>query len=378
MSAATAGPVALQHCSQFVGRTTNWLYDHLRVIPRYTPLVLCESLRNRDEFPELEAWCPDHGMLRRIWRQLSGGRLYPWELRRLRRLAPCVLHSHFGGIAVLDYALQRSLDVPWIVGFYGADAYSPTAQAKVMYPRIFDQAAQVLALGPVMKARLAQLGCPEDKVTIHPLGVDVEHLPYEPRELKPDEPLRILFAGTFREKKGIRYVIEAAAHAQRAGIRFELQLVGNTGGKASDRETKEAVFGLIQRLELEAVVTHRPFLRFQELIALALRCHVFVAPSVAAADGDAEGTPFVLQQMMATGMPAIATAHSDIPYVFGEHAHLLVPERDAVAIADRLQRYVDDPDTLVTDGTALRDRVRCAFDVRQCAARLSDLYDKLQ
>jgi colanic acid/amylovoran biosynthesis glycosyltransferase len=93
-------------------------------------------------------------------------------------------------------------------------------------------------------------------------------------------------------------------------------------------------------------------------------------------DGDAEGTPFVLQQMMATGMPAIATMHSDIPYLFGEHAHLLVPERDARAIADRLQRYADEPDSLVTDGTALRDRISHAFDVSQCAAGLSDLYEE--
>src|SRR2546425_557328 len=43
-------PVALQRCDAFVGRTTNWLYDHLRFVPRYTPLVLCDNLMLRDEF----------------------------------------------------------------------------------------------------------------------------------------------------------------------------------------------------------------------------------------------------------------------------------------------------------------------------------------
>jgi colanic acid/amylovoran biosynthesis glycosyltransferase len=278
-----------------------------------------------------------------------------------------------------DYALCRSLDVPWVVSFYGADAYAGSpAEQQQRYARLFDAAARVLALGPVMKERLKQLGCPEEKIAIHPLGVDVENLPAEPRMLKPGEPLRILFAGTFREKKGIHYVIEAASMAQRAGLRFELQLVGNAGGKAKDSDTEQGVFQQIRRLGLEDVVTHHPFLRFQELIALALRSHVFVAPSVTSATGDAEGTPFVLQQMMATGMPAIATIHSDIPYLFGEHKHLLVPERDARAIADRLQRYVDEPDTLVADGTALRDQVRRNFDIRKCAAHLSELYDAIQ
>jgi glycosyltransferase involved in cell wall biosynthesis len=82
--------------------------------------------------------------------------------------------------------------------------------------------------------------------------------------------------------------------------------------------------------------------------------------------------------MMATGMPTIATSHSDIPYVFGEHAHMLVPERDAGAIAERLQRYAEDPDTLVIDGIVLRDRIRRAFNVRECAVRLGEDYDAIR
>src|SRR5258705_2347097 len=31
--------IALQRTGEFVGRTTNWLYDHLRFLPRYTPPV---------------------------------------------------------------------------------------------------------------------------------------------------------------------------------------------------------------------------------------------------------------------------------------------------------------------------------------------------
>jgi len=371
--------VALQRCKVFVGRTTNWLYDHLRFVPHHHIVVLCDALRNRQEFPELQARCLDWTVTRRAWRRITTNCLYPSERRQLKQLEPSVLHSHFGNEAVGDYALHRSLDVPWVVSFYGADAYEGSqAERQQRYARLFEEAVRVLALGPAMKERLKQLGCPEEKIAIHPLGVDVENLPTEPRILKPGEPLRILFAGTFRDKKGIHYVIEAASMAQRAGLRFELQLIGNAGGKAEDSATKEGVFEQIRRFGLENVVTHRPFLRFQELIALALRSHVFVAPSVTSATGDAEGTPFVLQQMMATGMPAISTIHSDIPYLFGEHKHLLVPERDARAIADRLQRYVDEPDTLVADGTALRDQVRRSFDIRKCAAHLSELYDAIQ
>jgi colanic acid/amylovoran biosynthesis glycosyltransferase len=373
------GPVSLQRCDQFVGRTMNWLYDHLRFVPRYTPFVICDALLNREEFPELNAWrINPESLPRRVWRRLARNRVYPFDRRRLRLLAPRVLHSHFGYVALGDYTLHRMLEVPWFVGFYGADVYTCVGRARWedTYGRLFEQVTRVLALGPEMKTQLERLGCPKEKVIVHPLGVDVQNLPGKLRVLGRGETLKILFAGTFREKKGLQYVIEAAAIARRAGVRLNLCLVGDEMGKAGDRETKEGAFQLVRRLDLEDVVVYCPFLKFEELVSLALKSHVFVAPSVTAEDGDAEGTPFVLQQMMVTGMPAIATMHSDIPYLFGEHAHLLVPERDARAIADRLQRYADDPDSLVTDGTALRDRIRHAFDVSQCAARLSDLYDE--
>lgn len=48
-------PVTLQRCVLFVGRTTNWLYEHLRFVPRYGRIILCDMLVNREEFSELEA-----------------------------------------------------------------------------------------------------------------------------------------------------------------------------------------------------------------------------------------------------------------------------------------------------------------------------------
>lgn len=375
-------PVALQHCDTFVGRTMNWLYDHLCAVPRYTPVVLCESLAHRDEFPELEAWeIPSRRLSWRMWARLRNGRLYPPYRARLRRLHAQVLHSHFGYVAEGDRVLRGDLECPWIIGFYGADVYElgQLQEWRDRYEPMFAQADKVLALGPVMAAALQRLGCPPEKIAVHALGVDTAALPRRPRVLKRGEPLQILFAGTFREKKGIEYIIEAAHLIRAAGVPFTLHLVGDAGtfGKPGDAETKAAVFQSITRLGLDDAVVHHSWLAFKQLLDLALRCHVFVAPSVTAQDGDSEGTPFVVQQMMATDMPVVATQHTDIPFLFGEHAHLLVPERDARAIADRLRAYFDAPDRLIADGITLGRQIRGAFDVRRHAAALADLYDEV-
>ena len=373
-------PAVLERIDRFVARTQNWFYDHLRFVTRHHPVVVCGSLENRDEFPELEAVHLDPERLdRRVWRKLGPRRLYPPDARLLRRYDAMAFHSHLGYVAAADFDFVDALDIPWLVSFYGADVYllGRNPEWRERYAPLFARAGRILSLGPAMSAALERLGCPREKIAIHPLGVDASAMPHRARELERGEPLKILFSGTMREKKGGVYLVQALGALARKGASFHLHLVGDVAGRPGDAETRAEIFRLIGELGLGDRVTHHSWLPFRDLIALGLSCHIFVAPSVTAADGDSEGSPAVMGQMMATGMPTIATRHSDIPYTFGPYADQLVPERDTGAIVDRLERYLDEPDRLTRDGLALREQMLTAFDLRVCAPRLSDFYDQV-
>jgi colanic acid/amylovoran biosynthesis glycosyltransferase len=373
-------PIVLQRMDQFVGRTTNWLYDHLRHVPRFEPVIVSDRLANRQEFPEMRARAVGSRTLgRRLWRRLALGSIYPLDARWVVRLNPAALHSHFGYVAVGDYSWRKRFELPWVVSFYGADVYQlgRVPEWQRAYKELFSRADLILALGPKMADTLEKLGCPAGKVQIHALGVDTRALPRRRRTLRPDEPMRLLFAGTLREKKGLRWGLEGTAWARRRGVRLELHIVGDATDKPGDLDVKLEISDQIRRLGLADVVVRRPFLTFQELLELALHCHLFLAPSVVARDGDAEGTPFVLQQMMATAMPVIATHHSDIPFLFGALADTLVPERDAEAIAGRIESYAADPSALARDGDAVRQQMVSHFDLQSRADSLAIRYDAL-
>ncbi len=265
------------------------------------------------------------------------------------------------------------------MSFYGADAFEVprTAEARDRYQEIFPHIDRILALGPYMAGELERLGYPREKIRVHPLGVDVQALRFRARNRAAGEPLRILFAGTFREKKGIPYLIEALAGLKAEGIPVSLDLVGDSLGKPGDDETKSAIFDQIRRLAVEDIVRHHPFLRFEDLLALAFECHVLVAPSVTAHSGDAEGTPFIIQQMMATGMPVISTHHSDIPHIYGRLADRLVAERDSRALVDALRGYAENPHTIERDSYVFREHVETTLDIRLRAEALEDIYDEV-
>lgn len=373
--------MALQRTDRFVGRAMNWMYHHLRRVPRYRPVVMTGVLQNRDQYPELEAFeMPWRRLGSRIWKRAFGPRPYPPDLARARSYRPVVLHSHFGYVGVNDLPLHRALgSLPWLVGFYGADVYlhgrDPAWRDR--YAPLFERIDLALALGPAMQAALVELGCPERKIVVHPLGVDVEDVPHGERRLRPGERLEILMAGTFREKKGAVYLLQAADLLRRRGLDFRLHLAGDVSQRTGDAEARDEILATIARLDLGERLVRYAWLSFRDLMELALRCHVFVAPSVTARDGDAEGTPFVIQQMMLSGMPVVSTRHSDIPYLYGPLAGRLAPERDAAALADRLAQYAEEPGTITTDGLAMRARMLEAFDIRHCAAHLADLYDRV-
>ena len=70
---------------------------------------------------------------------------------------------------------------------------------------------------------------------------------------------------------------------------------------------------------------------------------ILLAPSVTAEDGDQEGTPTVLMEALAQGLPVLSTRHSGIPELVQDgESGFLVPERDVDAMAgscEKMLRY---------------------------------------
>jgi colanic acid/amylovoran biosynthesis glycosyltransferase len=389
-------PVVVHFAERFVVLTQNWIYHQVVRTSRYQPVVATEERENEDQFafdpvlfpepsgPAYRLLCAPgvRGNRRRFHRLVVPLQVVSRAYERpVRRVRPAVLHAHFGTQAVHLLRLRRRLRVPLVTTFYGFDASSiPRLPGwRRWYRQLFAAGDRFLAEGSAFRRRLVELGCPPEKVTVHHLGVNVDTIPFRPRRQEPGEPVRLLMAASFREKKGHEYALRAfaAVRQQLAGpsepSSVELRLIG-------DGELRPRIEALIRELGLNGSVHLLGPQPHAAFLDEALRCHLFLAPSVTAADGDTEGgAPVGLIEAAATGMPAVASLHADIPEVVrhGETGWL-APERDVETLAAHLVGLIEHPERWPEIGVRARRHVEAEYHLAIQALRLDAIYDMLR
>lgn len=370
--------------------TETWIYNQVKHLPKEVAAhVVCGATRNLDQFPVSSLRCLERLSVVDQVNMLARGLLRcGLPLRRRNALIAEVsrqnnakiVHSHFGYTAYHSAALVKRLGLRHFVTFYGVDMSAlPRADRRwrARYKKMFGMVDQVLCEGPHMAKEVHRLGCPQEKLRVHHLGVDLDLLPFRPRQWRTSDPLRILVAASFREKKGIPLAIAAVA---RLAERFPVQLtiVGNAGSNPKSIAEKKKIHQAVQDNGVGSITRFLGYLPFPELLQEAYRNHVFLAPSLTASDGDSEGgAPVTLIEMAATGMPVVSTRHADIPEVIIDRAGgLLANEDDVAGLFENLFWLVSNPEKWEPMAEFARRHVELEFDAKRQGERLSERYQQ--
>ena len=148
------------------------------------------------------------------------------------------------------------------------------------------------------------------------------------------EKIRILFVGAIRPEKGVEYLFQAVGHLQTSRP-WELVLVGREDQFPEYRKrlgNMAAELGITPKLDWKGYVQYGP-----DLFRCMREADILVLPSLS------EGTPHVLSEARASSLPIVSTNVGGIPSTVtdGEDA-LLVPSKDPQAIAEAIDRIVED------------------------------------
>lgn len=300
---------------------------------------------------------------------LSNGTRSPRQLTVLdsliRRDQPDVYHAHFGPIGEALRPTAEVLGVPLVVSFYGHDVSRAVQEEGKRYEQLFEASSELLALSEEMRERLHKLGAPESKTRVQPLMVDVDSYPFRERR-STEGPTQIITIARLVEKKGVEYAIEAVNRIDNHDVEFKI--VGD--GPCRDRLEQK-----IRELDVEETVQILGYVNHDRAKELLYESDLFLLPSITASDGDKEGTPTILLEAQATGLPVVSTRHAGIPEIVDDgNTGLLVPERDVEALTTALQRLIESPEKWAEMGRAGRELVRERHSPDKLAEKLESVY----
>ena len=276
------------------------------------------------------------------------------------------LHAHFSTSATT---------VARLASLFSEVPYSFTAHAKDIYHQDVDQvslqrklhdAAAVVTIGEYNLNYLRHM-FPSDNSKIVRIynGLDLASFQYRKPERRNKE---IVAVGRLVEKKGFDILIDACALLNRRSKHFHCSIIG-TGPLESTLRAQVERLGLQTNVQLTGALPRMKMLRYiQEATVLA-------APSVVGHDGDRDGLPTTILEAMALGTPCVSTDVTGIPEVlYDGNTGLMVSQHDSVALADALERLLQDPRL----GTSLAEKARALieskFDIHKNTAELREIF----
>lgn len=283
------------------------------------------------------------------------------------------LHAHFAHTSTTVAMLASRLSgVPFSFTAHAKDIYRRDMNPGDLLQRKIGRAQFVVTCTKANKDYLRVLnpkGAP-----IHTIYHGLDTTKFSPltsiaqRDGQVNMPL-ILSAGRLVEKKGFPYLVAACRQLRDGGYNFHCRIVG---GEGADAERTRAMIG---ELKLDDLITLSPPVTQEELARIYRQATVFVLPCQILPDGDRDGIPNVLVEAMASETPVVSTIVSGISELIEDGVTgLLVPQRDASALAGAIERLLNDDVLRRRLGKAARKKVCELFDAREHIVHLHHLY----
>jgi glycosyltransferase involved in cell wall biosynthesis len=297
-----------------------------------------------------------------------------WTARRVaRRFNASVMHGHWvvpGGVTAAAAAPGR----PLVISLHGSDVYvaERLAPARVAARAAFRRAGAVTACSADLASRAIRLGSDPARTTVIPYGVDAGRFGPETggsaalrAELGvADSGLLVAAAGRLVSKKGFEYLIDAMARTPGAVL-----AIAGEGSLYDALRYKARAAGLESRVRFLGGRAQ------DDVAALFAAADIVAAPSIRDDAGNVDGLPNVVMEALASGTPLVTTRAGGIGAVVedGETA-IVVPQRDAAALAAAIARLGADPALRARIGGAGRSLVVQRFGWERAAEQFELAY----
>jgi glycosyltransferase involved in cell wall biosynthesis len=296
------------------------------------------------------------------------------ELRRVvERRAPDIVQTHMVKSHFLARLAGLGRGRPWVAYHHG---YTTTDLKMLAYNRLnrwsLPAAERVITVCGPFAERLTREGVPRERISVRhnsvvaPPRADDDERRALREKLGADEGARLVLAvGRLSREKGHADLVRsfAAVCELHPALNVRLVIVGE-GPEREGVEAEARAAGVLGRVVFAGHTSNvRPY---------------YAAADVLALPSHSEGSPNVLLEAMAAGLPVVATAVGGVPEIATDEENaLLVPAHDTAAFAAALGRVLTDEGLAGRLGRAAAERAVGEFSPEAYARGLVEIYNQL-
>ena len=284
-----------------------------------------------------------------------------------------IIHSHFGNNGEIGVYLRKGgFNGKLVTSFYGYDLSTfINNNGESVYKKLFSSGELFLPICSYFRDKLINLFCDPQKIRLHQIGIDLDKYKFLERTLEEGDIVNIVTAGRLIEKKGYIYSIKALKDLSFKKKNFLYTIIG-------DGPLRGMLIQLVDDLGLNQYVKFAGNVNQDELLEYYRRSHIFLLPSITAENGEEEGTPTVLLEAQAVGLPVVSTFHSGIPeIVIHKESGYLAEEKDIKGISKYLDVLIEDQELRKKMGKSGRSFIEKKYNIIKLNSKLAGFYKEL-
>jgi glycosyltransferase involved in cell wall biosynthesis len=357
LKGVTPHPIA--NCN-FFGKKNNFLPPD-NPFKIFTPLTFYEFAASRfGVFPEIKAFS-----FRAFWKLRDLMQTHRFDILHDNQcLGYGLLLWKFLGVPVVS-TLHHPLSIDRAAWFEQPSNLKQKVKRVLYYPLVMQRIVsnrldRIITVSHDSARSITEaFGVPPAKIRVVYNGLDSKE--FAPLPECPKKPGSLIFVGNSEDrKKGLIYLLQALALLPEE---VHLTIVDGGAPQRSFAPLLTEKYKIGQRVHFTGKIGAGDLVRYY------CSAEVAVVPSLY------EGFGFPAAEAMACQLPVVATTAGALPEVVGaEDTGILVPPRDATALARAIRLLLGDPDLRHKMGQAARKRIVKHFTWENAARQMVEVY----
>lgn len=267
-----------------------------------------------------------------------------------------IIHIHFAVVAP-EIAILKAIGLlkgQLIVTCHGYDVFyeneTQRQEFEKRYRNTFKYADVVTVNTPFLKDNVLQLGCPDSKIKVVPMSIDLDFFEpsHFPKHIPKSSPIRMVSVGRLIEFKGHVYGIDCIKILIAKGWDVRYTIIGE-GRLKKDLEHRIDALGLAPYITLIGKASQ------QKIKNVLDESHIFLMTSITDSSGRAETQGVVSAEAQAMGLPVVGFDSGGVCHTVTKQSGILVPEKDTASMAIAVENILENSTRYAQYSEAARD-----------------------